>query len=548
MFLISFIVLLYAYISEQKRIKNGVYNIIADNYYLYYLKRKLYLLDIFKHPNTFFRIKKIYENENGSFFNIEEIYTDYKLGYLENKEIQFIKKIDDTQVWKFILLNKTDYIIQNNNDCFIIINKLNISCETTSLNQATRFKLTRIYSEVRRKTNKYNMELINKEPIDIIIKYIDLRDPKLNRTHLHQIEKDVDNEELRFCVRSILNNIPWIRKIFILMPNDNVRYFKDYNLINKKIIYVKDKDLLGYDSSNSLAFQFRYWKMKKFGISNNIIVMDDDCFIGSKLKKNDFFYVRNGNVAPLIITSNFLKLNRTYVEQNCDLYEILAKNSKEEQNNDIFNYSKYLTFLFLLNLLNISLNENIFIPKFTHNAIPVNLNDIKELYDAIYKSKFKYSTLDCKYRHIESLQFQMLTMSYTFIKYNKKVKDLPYKFLQINGSVSFESIYALFCINKNSGNYSHLTQYKARIVMEYLFPNPSPYEKIDYSTINLSYNVVKSMDDTINIMKNISSGYELRHHFYYFELYLLLLIIILLELKLNIINNINKNLSINKFI
>ena len=69
------------------------------------------------------------------------------------------------------------------------------------------------------------------------------------------------------------------------MPNEKVRYFKDYNLISERIIYVKDKDLLGYDSSNSLAFQFRYWKMKKFGISDNIIVMDDDCFVGRKLKK-----------------------------------------------------------------------------------------------------------------------------------------------------------------------------------------------------------------------------------------------------------------------
>ena len=48
--------------------------------------------------------------------------------------------------------------------------------------------------------------------------------------------------------RSILSNIPWIRKIFILMPTKKVRYFKEYNIIKDKIIYVKDKDLLGYDS------------------------------------------------------------------------------------------------------------------------------------------------------------------------------------------------------------------------------------------------------------------------------------------------------------
>ena len=73
------------------------------------------------------------------------------------------------------------------------------------------------------------------------------------------------------------------------MPNNKVRYFKDYNLIKDKIHYVKDSDLLGYDSSNINAFLFRYWDLKKFGISDNFIVMDDDCFIGKKLKKTDFF-------------------------------------------------------------------------------------------------------------------------------------------------------------------------------------------------------------------------------------------------------------------
>ena len=73
------------------------------------------------------------------------------------------------------------------------------------------------------------------------------------------------------------------------MPNEKVRYLKNYNSIKDKIIYVKDKDLLGYDSSNPRAFQYRYWKMKNFNISENIIIMDDDYFIGKKIKKIGFF-------------------------------------------------------------------------------------------------------------------------------------------------------------------------------------------------------------------------------------------------------------------
>ena len=167
-----------------------------------------------------------------------------------------------------------------------IIN-LKITCQNISLDEATSLKLLKIYDEVL--DNESDNELIEKEPIDILIKYIDLRDPALKRGGIQQIKKDYDNEELRYSIRSILKNIPWIRKIFILMPNDKIRFLKEYILIKDKIVYVKDKNLLGYDSSNSLAFQFRYWKMEKFGISNNFIAMDDDCFIGKPLKKKIFF-------------------------------------------------------------------------------------------------------------------------------------------------------------------------------------------------------------------------------------------------------------------
>ena len=119
--------------------------------------------------------------------------------------------------------------------------------------------------------------------------------------------------------------------------------------------------------------------MKEFGISDNFIVMDDDYFIGERLNKSDFFYVENGKVVPSIITSIFIQIEKQDVKKNYDFYKTLAINSKEEQNDDIFNYSRYLTYLFILNIFNISINQPIYIPKFTHNAIPCNFEEIKEI-------------------------------------------------------------------------------------------------------------------------------------------------------------------------
>ena len=88
------------------------------------------------------------------------------------------------------------------------------------------FKLVKVYEEVRK--NRFDNEIIEKEPIDLLIKYIDLRDTSLKRNKIHQIKKDYDNEELKYSIRSVMQNIPWIRKIFILMPNEKVRFFKNY--------------------------------------------------------------------------------------------------------------------------------------------------------------------------------------------------------------------------------------------------------------------------------------------------------------------------------
>lgn len=504
MILKNLLIFIYINLSYQNLIKNGVYNLINKNAYLSYFKGKITVSLHFRYPYTFFRIKKIEEIINDTFYIIEETKTNNKLTYFENN-ILSLKRKNNLQFWKLIEINDgNDYLIQNTlNNCYVRVNNLEVFCDIMSPQKASEFKLIKIYNEIDKKNNTSNYRIINKQPIDVLIKYIDLNDPNLNRKGIHQIQKDYDNEELRYSIRSILRNIPWVRKIYILMPNERVRYFKEYNLIKNKIVYIKDKDFLGYESSNFNAFLFRYWKLKKYNVSQNLIIMDDDYFINNKLDKLDFFNYEDGKIVPLITSSKFVKIDRDFVEKNLKFFEPLAKSSKEEQNGIIFQYVKYLTFHFILNIFNISKGRNIYIPYFTHNAIPINLKDVKEIYDLVYMSKYKYTTLDCLYRHYEYIHFQILYISYTFLKYNRKVKNIPNTFIQINDSISANYNYFLFCINKGAGNFSFLNFNKAKIAMEYIFPQPSPYEIIDYSFLNLSFNVVYSMD------KNIK-GYEIQ--------------------------------------
>ena len=437
--------------------------------------------------------------------------------------------INISHLWKFIEINNDNYVVQNKKSCFIKIKNLNVFCHNIAIREATQFKIKRIFSEVNNISNSKTNEILKKEPIDVLIKYIDIRDPELKREGIFQKEKDYDNEELRYSIRSILINMSWIRKIFILMPNKKVRFFKDYKLIKDKIIYVKDEDLLGYKSSNCNAFLFRYWKMKKFGISENIVIMDDDYFIGNKIEKSDLFYVKNGKVLPSIITSKFTKIDKKYILKNCDYYGKKAKKNPKGQNNDVFLYSKYLTYNFILNIFNISKDKSIYIPNFTHNAIPINLNDAKEIYDLAYMTKYRYSTLDCPFRIYGYLLYQLFYLCYTFIKYKRKVRHIKSKYVLLNDSVSIKyNKFKLFCINKGDQNYSYLDLYQSKIVMEYLFPVPSPYEIINESIQNISFNLSYSIDKIIkNNEKEISFMLK-RKKSLYFDLSLILIIVIFL--------------------
>ena len=183
--------------------------------------------------------------------------------------------------------------------------------------------------------NIKNSKLLEKEPIDVLIKYIDLNDEKLNRKGISSIQKDYENGEIKYCVRSILQNIPWIRKIFILMPNDNVIYFLPKEQIKDKIIYVKDKDLLGFDSGSICAFLYNLYKMRQFGLSENFIYMDDNYFIARSINKSEMFYEENGKIYPTIITTDYYELDKNILNQKKE--ELIEK----KHNNDLHSISGF---------------------------------------------------------------------------------------------------------------------------------------------------------------------------------------------------------------
>ena len=347
---------------------------------------------LFINKNSYFHLIEIELNSNNyliksktkkNFLGIDE--RGNVLIYNE-KEI-YIEKI----VWKIIKFNKKYVLVKNiYNNKYLEVNNNRLQCSheikfihenidnNNKIKQKFLFILLKLYEDLSI-TYEY-IKYINKEHIDILIKYIDLTDKKLNREGIKQIYKDFDNEELRYSIRSILKNIPWIRKIFILMPNEKVKYLKSYEEINEKIIYIKDKEFLGFESANIFSFTFNLYKLVNFGVSQNFIYIEDDFFIGKTLKKYDFFYYDENRhkVLPFLLTMYFQELNKSKIfNRFYNIYKI--KDNIHPHSNigwwfSIYNTDKYFLEKYRLELINTN---------FTHNAISENLDNLKEIYEEI---------------------------------------------------------------------------------------------------------------------------------------------------------------------
>lgn len=323
-------------------------------------------------------------------------------------------------------------------------------------------------------------DILDKAPVDVVYKYIDLRDKALNRKK--KIVKDLDNEELRYSIRSVLKNIPWVRKIYIIMPNEKVRFLKEPDEINDKIVYVKDKDLLGYDSASSITFEFNFWRLKDFGCSENFIYLNDDYFIGKPLKKSDFFYVNNkGKVVPYIFTRG--KKSATIVNYNtilnqCSYLKNIVDNSAiKSQTSALYRFQTWEACRFLYKVFN--KKKLRLVISTSHNAEGYNLKDSKELYDLV-NSRYKYAKecLGSTYRHKSQLTNKALYNNYFLNKENRKIGKIDCAYIDMGtaGWANFNR--QLFCINTAGGRvYSNWERKNAKNRMKKLFPRKSIYEK-----------------------------------------------------------------------
>ena len=446
-----------------------------------------------------FRLILVDSNE----YLIETRFKNKRIGIDENNYIKLynrgvnIKKNSYKIYWNLIEINQNEFLVQSKfNNCFLQIKNNRISLSTKNINfirnktyiDEYSFVFLKIFRE-KKPINNY-LNNIRNEPIDMIIKYIDLTDKNLKRKDIIQIYKDQNNEELKYSLRSILQYIPWIRKIYILMPNEKVLFLKSIDEINEKIIYIKDKDLLGYDSANIHSFTFNLYKMKKFGISQNFIYMEDDFFIGKTLKKNDFFYYDEleKRIVPYILSSYFNLIDKTnlLIKYNnmLQIKDSIHPHSGEGWGFSILSTEKY----FIENY-----KKPIIITRYSHNAIPENIDDISIIFEEIQNYKYINETLFHKERHILTLNQPIYLNLYLLNKRNRRVNNIPYEYIPIESLNKYRLQKDLFVLN-TGGNHEPLQRHYniQRKIMNKRYPFQTIYEIVSKNT-NIILNRIKKI-------------------------------------------------------
>ena len=169
---LNIVLFLCILLSIENKIKNGVFNIVSNDLYLYYSRRKIYVSNNI-YVTSFFRVIKINGNFKNTLYQIEDIETKKKLTVANNKDLIFVQQkneINNYLFWNFKRLENNSYLIENIQHCFLIINNLNISCEKVNAHEATKFNFIKIYNEVKANLKLINSSILKNEPIDILIK------------------------------------------------------------------------------------------------------------------------------------------------------------------------------------------------------------------------------------------------------------------------------------------------------------------------------------------------------------------------------------------
>ncbi len=147
---------------------------------------------------------------------------------------------------------------------------------------------------------KYNVEAL-RDGIDVVYTWVDGSDAKFltdfNRYHALEVNGNDpfvggkrrfrDNDELRYSLRSIETNAPWINRVFLVTCGQTPSWLNlkhpRLQLVNHTEIF---PDLSHLPTFNSLGIEAHLHRIH--GLSKNFLYFNDDMFLGRPVNRSDF--------------------------------------------------------------------------------------------------------------------------------------------------------------------------------------------------------------------------------------------------------------------
>ena len=311
----------------------------------------------------------------------------------------------------FKFIGNPIFFFDSQNSTLIFINSLTKKGNIFKNNMANQRNNNTQNEKSIAKSTPFNYSLF---PIDLVYTWVDGRDEKwlkefneaneerdINISESDFFNRFVDTEELRYSLRSVEKNLPWIRYIFIVVwGNQRPEWI---NVQNSKIKFISHSEIfpetVKLPTFNSKSIDFLLYKIPE--LSEHFIYSNDDMYFGQKLEITDFFTIEG---KPIIYSkkNNWPGLHKKFIKFEKDY-------NKSHSDDFLFMISMFYTLVCFEKKFN-----KIMSYEFSHIPIPLTKTICENVY-LNFKNEIDI-TISNRFRSPHDFQMQTIMIQYGLLK------------------------------------------------------------------------------------------------------------------------------------
>lgn len=308
--------------------------------------------------------------------------------------------------------------------------------------------------------------------IDLVYLWVDGSDPvwqKKKRAFTGTVSDDsetnnigryINNDELKYSMRSVVKHAPWIRKIYIVTDGQKPDWL---DIHHEKIQLVDHQEIMPQEilpCFNSMVIEYFLYKIP--GLSEHFLLANDDMFFNADLSP-DYFFAKDGY--PII------RLKRKYFGRWSYRWKQLTGKKLGQYRNQVTESAllvdkKFGKYYASIPHHNIDAYKKSDYQKAVEEVFSDQVEKSKlsrtRTYGDLLRSAFGYYALAIKHGHVRYVSredsLRLLTYKHDFNAYIQRYQP------------------KLFCINDNEKvNNEH--RKKIKPFLEEHFPTKAPFEK-----------------------------------------------------------------------